>query len=846
MAEESKVCTTCGRRYGDEALFCPKDGSALVASAGSGQGKDPFLGREILGHIEILSLIGSGAMGRVYRAHQRGIDRDVAVKILHRDLAQNPDLVARFLREAKVASRLNHGNVVQVLLAGQLDDGTMYLVMEFLDGISLQSALLAAGGSLPLTRALHVMLQVCDAVGQAHEANVIHRDVKPENVMLVKRGDDLDFVKVLDFGIARLASGDPGRSGVETQAGLVFGTARYLSPEGARGEPVGPQSDCYAIATVLYQALAGRTPFESDSSVSLLVAQIHDPPPPLRQHARAANVPPAVEAVVMRNLAKDPARRDPDAHAFGRALLEAATESGMSAEDLILRPAVARARRAGSGGSLPAAAVSMSAAISASSNASSNASSAVLSGTAGVTPPPGLANQKPLANTQTQLAPAGLAGLSGPNGAATPAPAPAARPGPDGLYHPSYSGKALPGTPAPPPGRRVAKTLDEDAEPRAASPVGAAPAIGAPHVSPVSPLPAAGELGAGTIVMPPAAGAEESILGTASAPREEYPAGVPRRGRVAALLLVAALAGVAGVGIAAYRLGWVGPAKVDDKKAQVEDLLVRARAALDARRWDKPSGDNVVELTDQILAIAPSETRAFAIRNSAADRIVREALDRKAHDDFAAALALYRVAAKLSPPDKGLQEEIEEVEAEVAKNPTTVALVTDGGAARFTASTKIGGDDAIKPNEAATIVATLAGETPKEIDPKAHFTVSGPGLEKPREIEARGETATRYVGSFVFPLNGTYKVHFFARPEGFPVNATAQRQVGVGTSITPTIVPTAKPSAVPTKPTGTWPTKPVGTAPTAAPTVTLTPDPVPLPLPTAPTAVPPPPFPTMP
>jgi serine/threonine-protein kinase len=177
MAEDNKVCTTCGRRYGDEAIFCPKDGTALTPATGSGQGRDPFLGREILGHIEIKSLIGSGAMGRVYRAHQRGIDRDVAVKILHKDLAQNPDLVSRFLREAKVASRLNHATVVQVLLAGQLEDGTMYLVMEYLDGISLHSALLAAGGSLSLERALHIALQMCDAVVQAHEAGVVHRDV---------------------------------------------------------------------------------------------------------------------------------------------------------------------------------------------------------------------------------------------------------------------------------------------------------------------------------------------------------------------------------------------------------------------------------------------------------------------------------------------------------------------------------------------------------------------------------------------------------------------------------------------------------------------------------------------
>jgi eukaryotic-like serine/threonine-protein kinase len=770
VGEESKVCTTCGRRFGDEAIFCPKDGTALTPATGSGQGKDAFLGREILGHIEIQSLIGSGAMGRVYRAHQRGIDRDVAVKILHKDLANNPDLVTRFLREAKVASRLNHPNVVNVLLAGQLDDNTMYLVMEYLDGISLHSALLAAGGALPLERALHVGLQVCDAVGQAHEAGVVHRDIKPENVMLIKRGEDLDFVKVLDFGIARLASGDPNRSGVETQAGLVFGTARYLSPEGAKGEPVGPPSDCYAIATVVYQAIAGRTPFESDSSVSLLVAQIHDPAPPLRSHPRASRCHPAIEAVIMKNLAKDPRDRDPDAHTFGRALMDAATEAGIAADDLIFRPAVARSRRSPSGGQFPV------------------LGTPVLSGTSAVTPPAALQKAN-LISTQTALAPMKQ---------------------PDNYYHPSYSGRPADG---PPKERRVAKTMDDEETP-----------------APINP--------AGTVAMSPVQGqssGEESILGTASTPREEnLPAGVPRRGKLAALLLVAGLVGVFGVGIAAYRLGWLGQHKVEDKKAEVDELVRRGWAAVQARRWEKPPGDNVVDITDKILALVPSETRAFQIRNAAADRIVREALDLKAHEDYVGALALYRLAAKLSPPDKGLQEETEEVEAMVAKDPNTAKLVTDGGAARFSATTRIGGDDPIKPNDPVTIVATITGETPKAGDTKAHFTISGPGLDKPKEIEARAETPTRYVGSFVFPQNGKYKVHFFARPENYPVTSDAERVVGA-----PATPPPKPTTTTTTKPTGGWPTKPVGTAPSTTGTIILTPDPVPMPPPTTITPFPP-------
>src|SRR3954469_19826887 len=206
-----------------------------AASASRDAEDDPYLGQEISGHIEIRQLVGIGAMGRVYRAFQKGIDRDVAVKILHRELSANAQLVSRFTREAKVASRLQHPNVVQVLLAGQLPDRALYMVMEYLDGLSLQSALAAASGALPLVRALHIALQLCEAVGEAHAQGIVHRDLKPENVMLVRRGSDPDFVKVLDFGIARLDWAD--RSGsLATQAGLIFGTARYISPEGAEGK----------------------------------------------------------------------------------------------------------------------------------------------------------------------------------------------------------------------------------------------------------------------------------------------------------------------------------------------------------------------------------------------------------------------------------------------------------------------------------------------------------------------------------------------------------------------------------------------------------------------------------
>src|SRR5579859_1190527 len=337
-ASTPKACPTCGMRYTADALFCSLDGAPLTTSPGAiaaAAATDPYRGREILGHIEVRQLVGLGAMGRVYRAFQRGIDRDVAVKILHRELSANQTLVARFHREAKVASRLAHPNVVHVLLVGQLPDGAMYIVMEYLDGMSLQSALAAAGGAMPLPRALHVALQLCEAAGEAHAQGIVHRDLKPENVMLVHRAHDPDFVKVLDFGIARL---NWGEQSMATAAGLIFGTARYISPEGAQGEKVGPQGDVYAIATMVYQMLSARTPFDGENAVAMLVQQIHDAPPPLRGVERAAYVPEAIADVVMTNLAKKIEGRAQNARAFGRALLEAAVASGLSAQDFLARP----------------------------------------------------------------------------------------------------------------------------------------------------------------------------------------------------------------------------------------------------------------------------------------------------------------------------------------------------------------------------------------------------------------------------------------------------------------------------------------------------------------------------
>lgn len=315
-------CLTCGERYAEDALFCPQDGTPTAPAELSGGGPDPYLGRVIAGQFSVERLLGVGAMARVYLARQLGLERRVALKILHRELLRDEAATARIRREATIGARLRHPNLAEVLMLGQVDGsgdhagGEPFIVLEHLDGMSLSAALLAGGGALGLLRAVHVALQICDAVGEAHALGVVHRDLKPDNVMLVRRGADSDFVKVLDFGMGR-AGTDPDFA---TRDGAVLGTARYIAPEGAQGGSVGPEGDVYAIATLLFQCIAGRTPFDGPSAVSILVQQVSATPPDLRSLGAGHAAPPALAELVARNLSKDPLDRSPNARAFGAEL----------------------------------------------------------------------------------------------------------------------------------------------------------------------------------------------------------------------------------------------------------------------------------------------------------------------------------------------------------------------------------------------------------------------------------------------------------------------------------------------------------------------------------------------
>jgi len=317
MGEPQRRCSSCGESYAEGVIFCPRDGNALPARSVD-SGPDPYLGQTLRGEFRVEALIGAGAVGRVYRAHQLGVERNVALKIMHRDLAANDGLRARFLREARIAGSLCHPNLVNVLSLSEVQQDGLpipFLALEYLDGLTLRSALLAQGALSP-ERALHVLLQIADALGEAHEHGIVHRDLKPENSMLVRRGDDPDFVKVLDFGVAR-AEADQYPA-IATRAGAIFGSARYVAPECAAGGPSTPASDVYALATLGYECLCGRSPFDGESAIQVLLKQQSAPIPALRE--RAPNVPLALAELLEKNLSKSPQSRAQNARQFAREL----------------------------------------------------------------------------------------------------------------------------------------------------------------------------------------------------------------------------------------------------------------------------------------------------------------------------------------------------------------------------------------------------------------------------------------------------------------------------------------------------------------------------------------------
>ncbi len=290
--------------------------AAVSAVDGPGDsGVDPLIGRVINGRFEVISRLGAGGMGIVYRARQVGMDRIVAIKTLLKDRATDDKVVQRFKNEARAVSRLNHPNTIRIYDFGQMEDGTLYFAMELLEGRSLDRAI-RQDGPFAARRTLHVMAQMADSLAEAHSKGIVHRDLKPENVYLSQVGDDPDFVKVLDFGVARMREQDSSQ-GTMTQAGVIFGTPRYMAPEQARTMAVDARADIYALGIIWYELLTGRTPFDADSPLAILMKHIQDHVPPMAVARPDVSVPAEVEAMVMKCLEKSPDRRFQTAAALG-------------------------------------------------------------------------------------------------------------------------------------------------------------------------------------------------------------------------------------------------------------------------------------------------------------------------------------------------------------------------------------------------------------------------------------------------------------------------------------------------------------------------------------------------
>lgn len=306
----------------------PSTPSGGSGQPGSSRAPDPLIGKVIAERYRIEARLGVGGMGAVYRAEHVLMKKPVAVKVLHREMTVLDEAVKRFEREAIAAGRIDHPNVTVATDFGKLDTGAFYLVLEYVPGRSLTQAI-AEDGAFPPERALFVARQVAAGLAAAHAAGIVHRDLKPDNIMLIERGETKDFVKVLDFGIAKVTA-DSGEGSQLTRLGAVFGTPAYMAPEQAAGQAVDHRADLYSLGLVLYEMLAGTPAFASTEVVHLLTKQLTEPPPPLPD-----KIAPEIRALVERLVEKAPSARIESAQALV-AEIDRATGGGPASGPTVL------------------------------------------------------------------------------------------------------------------------------------------------------------------------------------------------------------------------------------------------------------------------------------------------------------------------------------------------------------------------------------------------------------------------------------------------------------------------------------------------------------------------------
>ena len=310
-----KTCPVCGKEYSDTGTLCPIDAAVLQRTS------DPLVGQTLAGKYSIEKLIKRGGMGAVYLGKHVLMDKTVAIKVLHPSLALDDDVVARFSREAKAASRISHPHAVSVTDFGESENGVVFLVMEYLDGQTLKEVI-KADGPMALDRVVEIVRQVAGALDVAHQQGVVHRDLKSDNIMLSQTNGG-DWAKVLDFGIAKIQQAEGVRDVDITAANLVIGTPQYMSPEQcSQSGPIDARSDIYSFGIIIYEMLAGRVPFTGESPTMIMMKQVQDPPPSILETRPELGA--GLAQVISKALAKQPEDRFQTAGELSEALAEAA------------------------------------------------------------------------------------------------------------------------------------------------------------------------------------------------------------------------------------------------------------------------------------------------------------------------------------------------------------------------------------------------------------------------------------------------------------------------------------------------------------------------------------------
>lgn len=322
-----KQCDNCSRQFPDHMVFCPFDGDILDAEV-----EDTLLGRVIDGKYRLEEKLGEGGMGTVYRAKHVLIQNDLAVKVLHSSLVADRHAVARFQREATAAARIKHPNAVGVTDFGRTEDEIVYIVMELFIGKSLRDVI-EQQGPLEAERAVTIIRQVCLALDAAHRSGVIHRDVKPDNIVIEENSGQGEMVKVLDFGIAKLKDGPSGEPGGRlTRQGVIIGSPHYLSPEQCQNSELDARSDIYSLGIVLYEMFTGDVPFKAPTPIAVAMMHTTEKPPHVKE--KREDLPDPIANVVMRALEKTPANRPQSAIELAQELERACLEAGVTVPPL--------------------------------------------------------------------------------------------------------------------------------------------------------------------------------------------------------------------------------------------------------------------------------------------------------------------------------------------------------------------------------------------------------------------------------------------------------------------------------------------------------------------------------